>query len=65
MTRGCATLGKVSIVPWYRSADVEISCNASYKMSPKTVGKLLEKQDGGALREGIRGLSEALLEMEV
>jgi hypothetical protein len=29
---------------------------------PTIVGKLLEKQDGGALREGIRGLSEALME---
>jgi hypothetical protein len=25
MTRGCATIGKVSIVLWYRAADVEIS----------------------------------------
>jgi len=29
------------------------------------VGKLLAKQDGGALHEGIRVLSEALMEMEV
>jgi hypothetical protein len=29
------------------------------------VGKLLAKQDGGVLREGIRALSEALMEMEV
>ncbi len=29
------------------------------------VGKLLAKQDGGVLHEGIRGLSEALMEMEV
>jgi hypothetical protein len=28
-------------------------------------GKLLAKQDGGVLREGIRALSEALMEMEV
>jgi hypothetical protein len=45
-------------VLWYRSADVEISGRASYKIST-IVGKLLEKQDGGALREGIRGPSEA------
>ena len=30
-----------------------------------TVGKLLAMQDGGVLREGIRALSEALMEMEV
>jgi hypothetical protein len=30
-----------------------------------SVGKLPEKQDGGALREEIRGLSEALMETEV
>jgi hypothetical protein len=29
------------------------------------VGKLLAKQDGGVLREGIQALSEALMEMEV
>jgi hypothetical protein len=29
------------------------------------VGKLLAKQDGGALRGGIRALPEALMEMEV
>ena len=49
---------------WYRSADVEIPGRASYKIST-TVGKLLEKQDGAGLREGIRGLSEALMETEV
>jgi len=32
---------------------------------PTIVGKLLAKQDGGALREGIRGLSEALMETGV
>lgn len=47
----------------YRSADVEVSGDASYKIS-MTVGKLLEKQNGDALREGIRGLSEALMETE-
>jgi hypothetical protein len=52
-------------VLWYRSADVEISGRASYKISPRFVGKLLEEQDGGALREGIRGLSQALMETEV
>jgi hypothetical protein len=51
-------------VLWYRSADIEISGRTSYKIST-TAGKLLEKQDGGALREGIRGLSEALMETEV
>jgi hypothetical protein len=29
------------------------------------VGKLLAKHDGGVLREGIRALSEALMNMEV
>ena len=29
------------------------------------VRELLAKQDGGVLHEGIRGLSEALMEMEV
>src|SRR6202158_2568788 len=29
------------------------------------VGKLLEEQDGDVLREGIRGLSQALMETEV
>ncbi len=29
------------------------------------VGKLIAKQDGGVLREGIRALSEDLMEMEV
>jgi hypothetical protein len=29
------------------------------------VGKLLEEQDGDVLREGIRALSEALMETEV
>jgi hypothetical protein len=32
---------------------------------PTIVGILVEKQDGGALREGIRGLSEALMDREV
>ena len=65
MTRGCATLGRASIVLWYRSADLELSGRASYKISPTTIGGLLEKQDGGALREGICGLSEALMETEM
>jgi hypothetical protein len=62
MNRACATLGRVSIVLWYRSADVEISGRTTYKIST-TVGKLLEKQDGGALLEGIHGLSQALMEV--
>jgi hypothetical protein len=48
-------------VLWCRSADVEISGRTTYKISA-TVGKLLEKQDGGALLEGIHGLSQALME---
>jgi hypothetical protein len=48
-------------VLWYRSADVEISGHTTYKIST-TVGKLLEKQDGGALLKGIHGPSQALME---
>lgn len=64
LTRGCATHGKVSIVLWYRSADLEIAVGASHEIST-TVGKLLEKQYGGGVREAIRGPSEALMETEL
>ena len=50
---------------WYGSADVEISGPRFLQDLPTVVGKLLEKQYGGALRKGIRGLSEALMETEV
>jgi hypothetical protein len=42
------------------------SCPSSWQVSRTSLGKakLLEEQDGGALREGIRGLSQALMETE-
>jgi hypothetical protein len=64
-TRGCASLVRASIVLWYRSPDVEISSRRFLQNLPTIIGKLLAKQDGGALREGIRGLSEALMETGV
>jgi len=42
-----------------------ISGRVSYKISWRSLESCSAKQDGGVLREGIRALSEALMEMEV
>jgi putative transposase len=49
-----------------RRAHTESDDNAKPRMDRSAfVGKLLEEQDGDVLREGIRVLSQALMETEV